>query len=194
MATLWRGRVFHFGHDWAACLSAENTYMIELLRKLFGGVVGEPNNNGELETRLREQLMRDEGEVLHAYTDTEGYWTIGIGRLIDKRKGGGISAEESKYLFDNDIKKIQKQVYTALPWARQLDEARQGVLLNMCFQMGVGSAANGTGLLGFKNTLAMIERGDYENAAKCMLNGLWAKLTPLRAKRLSKQMETGEWQ
>lgn len=194
MATLWRGRVFHFGHDWAAGLSAENTYMIELLRKLFGGVAGEPNNNGELETRLREQLIRDEGEVLHAYTDTEGYWTIGIGRLIDRRKGGGITKAESTYLFNNDLERVQKQVFDALPWARQLDEARQGVLLNMCFQMGLGNAAHGTGLLGFKNTLAMIERGDYESAAKGMLNSLWAKQTPLRAKRLSKQMETGEWQ
>ena len=168
--------------------------MIELLRKLFGGVVVEPNNNGELETRLREQLIRDEGEVLHAYTDTEGYWTIGIGRLIDRRKGGGITKAESAYLFNNDLERVQKQVFDALPWARQLDEARQGVLLNMCFQMGLGNAAQGTGLLGFKNTLAMIERGDFESAAQGMMNSLWARQTPNRAKRLAEQMRTGEWQ
>src|SRR5699024_12529627 len=74
------------------------------------------------------------------------------------------------------------------------DEARQGVLLKMCFQMGIGSAAHGTGLLGFKNTLAMIERGDYESAAQGMMNSVWAKQTPNRAKRLAEQMRTGEWQ
>lgn len=166
---------------------------LELLKNIFKPKALVPDNSALMDN-LYIQLYRDEGEVLHAYQDSLGYWTIGIGRLIDKRKGGGISAEESKYLFDNDIKKIQKQVYTALPWARQLDEARQGVLLNMCFQMGLGSAAKGTGLLGFKNTLAMIERGDYESAAQGMMNSLWAKQTPNRAKRLAEQMRTGEWQ
>ena len=32
-----------------------------------------------------EQLKRDEGEILHAYQDHLGFWTIGIGILIDKR-------------------------------------------------------------------------------------------------------------
>jgi len=37
--------------------------------------------------QLEQQLRRDEGEVLHEYKDSLGYSTIGIGRLIDKRKG-----------------------------------------------------------------------------------------------------------
>jgi GH24 family phage-related lysozyme (muramidase) len=32
---------------------------------------------------IYKQLKRDEGEVLHAYKDSLGYWTIGIGILID---------------------------------------------------------------------------------------------------------------
>ena len=40
-------------------------------------------------TKTVEQLRRNEGEVLHAYQDHLGFWTIGVGRLIDKRKGGG---------------------------------------------------------------------------------------------------------
>ena len=42
--------------------------------------------------------------------------------------------------------------------------------------------------------LKMIEEGDYEGASKGMLNSLWAKQTPARANRMSKQMKTGEWQ
>lgn len=166
--------------------------MLKKLFRLFERKKAEEDKG--LVDKLYTQLYRDEGEVLHAYQDSLGYWTIGIGRLIDKRKGGGVSAEESRYLFDNDVRKVRKQVYSALPWVRELDEARQGVLLNMCFQMGIGNAANGTGLLGFKNTLTMIERGEYENAARGMLNSLWAKQTPNRAKRLAEQMRTGEWQ
>lgn len=30
--------------------------------------------------KLTTQLIRDEGEVLHAYTDSLGYLTIGVGR------------------------------------------------------------------------------------------------------------------
>jgi len=141
-----------------------------------------------LREKLTTQLRRDEGEVLHAYTDSLGYLTIGIGRLIDKRKGGGLSKAESAYLFANDYAFKLAEVRRRIPWFDRLDTARQGVLLNMAFQMGVD------GLLGFRNTLAMIERGEYAAASKGMLNSLWAEQTPERAKRLSIQMATGEWQ
>ncbi|OZI64628.1 glycoside hydrolase family protein [Bordetella genomosp. 4] len=141
-----------------------------------------------LQDQLTTQLRRDEGEVLHAYQDHLGYWTLGIGRLIDKRKGGGITPDEAAYLLANDINRVSTEVSERLPWFESLDEARKGVLLNMAFQMGVN------GLLGFKNTLAMVARHDYAKAADGMLNSLWARQTPDRALRLSKQMRTGEWQ
>lgn len=137
---------------------------------------------------LTDQLRRDEGEVLHAYTDHLGFWTIGIGRLIDKRKGGGITKDEAAYLLQNDIAKFTMALRARLAWFDGLDEARQGVLANMAFQMGID------GLLGFKNTLALIERGEYEAAAGGMLQSKWAQQTPERAARLAKQMATGVWQ
>lgn len=133
-------------------------------------------------------LRGEEGEVLHAYNDHLGYTTIGVGRMIDKRKGGGITAEESAYLLGNDVDKVINELNKKIPWWTKLDDARQGVLVNMAFQMGV------TGLLGFKNTLKMIEAGKYSDAATGMLNSLWAKQTPARAKRMSDQMKTGVWQ
>lgn len=137
---------------------------------------------------LQDQLRLDEGEVLHEYKDHLGFSTIGIGRLIDKRKGGGITKEESTYLFQNDLKKKRTELEARIPWMKKLDEARQGVLLNMAFQMGVA------GLLGFVNTLDMVKRGDYAAAATGMLNSKWATQTPERARRLSTQMRTGQWQ
>ena len=137
---------------------------------------------------LIKQLRDEEGEVLSAYQDHLGFWTIGVGRLIDKRKGGGITKEESEYLLSNDISKVNAQLDINMPWWRKLDEPRQAVLQGVAFQMGIA------GLLGFKNTLKMIESGDYEGAGKGMLNSLWAKQTPARAKRMSEQMRTGEWQ
>ena len=141
-----------------------------------------------MKAKLIKQLRRDEGEVLHAYPDSLSYLTIGVGRLIDKRKGGGITAEESAYLLNNDIERTQAELLRRAPWFVELDDARKGVLVAMAFQLGVD------GLLGFKNTLEMVQRGDYAGAAAGMLQSLWARQTPERAKRLSAQMLTGVWQ
>jgi lysozyme len=141
-----------------------------------------------MKQEITRQLRGDEAVVPHAYQDHLGYWTIGVGRLIDKRKGGGLRPHEIDYLLRNDIDERIEELTRRLPWFQDLDDARRGVLLNMSFQMGVD------GLLGFKNTLAMVKAGDYEGAAQGMLNSLWAKQTPDRAKRMSDQMRTGQWQ
>lgn len=137
---------------------------------------------------LESQLRLDESEVLHAYQDHLGYWTIGVGRLIDRRKGGGISKEESAYLLRNDIQRITESITEHLPWFHTLNVPRQGVLLNMAFQMGVG------GLFGFTNTLKLIQNQQFDAAASAMLQSKWATQTPDRAQRLARQMRTGEWQ
>ena len=137
---------------------------------------------------LTKQLRDEEGEVLHAYSDHLGFTTIGIGRLIDKRKGGGITEEESAYLLSNDIAKFENQLDKSLPWWRGLTEPRQAVILGMAFQMGVD------GLLGFKNTLAMVKSGDYAGASENMMKSKWAQQTPARARRMSDQMRSSEWQ
>jgi lysozyme len=141
-----------------------------------------------MKAELTTQLRRDEGEVLSAYQDHLGYWTIGVGRLIDKRKGGGLTVEESAYLLNNDIDKRVAELRSRLPWMQKLDDVRFGALVNMSFQLGVD------GLLGFKNTLALIEEGKYTFAADNMLKSKWAEQTPARAKRLADQMRTGVWQ
>lgn len=136
---------------------------------------------------LKQQLKRDEGVVRHAYEDSLGFTTIGVGRLIDMRRGGGLSPDEIDYLLNNDIEEKTAQVLAALPWASKLNEPRFAVLVNMAFQMGIG------GLLRFHRTLGSIEDGQYGEAALEMVDSLWAKQTSTRAHRLATQMETGEW-
>jgi len=138
--------------------------------------------------RLAAQLEREEGRKHHAYQDHLGFWTIGIGRLIDARKGGGLDDEEIDYLLARDIAKKTTEVERALPWVKDLDEVRRSVLIAMAFQMGT------EGLLQFKNTLARVRAGNYAGAASGMLQSKWATQTPERAKRMAKQMETGTWQ
>lgn len=138
--------------------------------------------------KLINQLRRDEGEVLHAYQDHLGYWTIGVGILIDQRKGGGLLPEESEFILQNRVRKLREDVSKSLPWFNELSEPRQAVLLNMAFQMGL------KGLLGFKNTLEEVRKGNYDKASEMMLLSKWATQTPERARRVAKQMLTGEWQ
>lgn len=138
---------------------------------------------------LVRQLRSDEGVERHAYQDHLGFWTIGVGRLIDKRKpGSGLRPHEIDYLLYSDIDDRLDALTRKLPWFSELDDARRGVLMNMSFQMGV------EGLMGFTNTLEHIKRGEYEKAAENMLKSKWAQQTPARARRMAAQMKTGQWQ
>lgn len=142
-----------------------------------------------MKSELIRQLRADEGERACVYFDHLGYATIGVGRLVDSRKpGSGLRPDEIAYLLNNDIDDRIEALTRALPWFQNLDDARRGVLLNMAFQLGT------QGLLGFTNTLKLVEQGKYENAAHAMLQSLWAKQTPGRANRLAEQMRSGLWQ
>lgn len=141
-----------------------------------------------MKAELTRQLRSDEGVKSCAYTDTLGYLTIGVGRLIDSRKpGSGLRPSEIDFLLQNDIDDRIEALTRRLPWFQNLDDARKGVLLSMAFQMGVD------GLMGFKNTLRMVEDGDYMGAARNMLQSKWAEQTPARAARMAEQMRTGKW-
>lgn len=144
--------------------------------------------------RLAAQLEHDEGLVLHAYPDQFGYTTIGYGRMVDPRKGGGISLDEARLLLGNDIAKVSSRLDVALPWFRALNEARQGVLLNMAFQLGVGNDEPPRGLLGFRLMLGALRDERWADAAEQMRRSKWATQTPKRCVRLARQVETGEWE
>lgn len=136
---------------------------------------------------LASLLEADEGRVRHAYQDHLGYWTIGVGHLIDKRKGGGLPEHIIDLLLEHDIAEKTAEVERALPWVKDLDEARRAVLIAMAFQMGTN------GLLAFKTTLARVRAHNFEGAASGMLQSLWAQQTPARAARMAEQMRTGQW-
>ena len=136
---------------------------------------------------IRDLLERHEGRVAHAYQDSLGYWTIGVGHLIDKRKGGSLPDHIVEALLEWDIYEHQKELDAALPWAKNLSEVRYAVLLDMAFNLGV------KGLLGFENTLAYIQEGNYPAAARGMLRSKWAEQVKGRAVRLAKMMEEDKW-
>lgn len=138
-------------------------------------------------TNLEEQLVRDEAEILHAYQDQEGYWTIGVGICIDARVGCGITREESRYLLANRIRNAEAQLRSHLPWTIALDEVRRAVLENMTFNEGIEH------VLGFHKMLTAMQMADWKTAAAEGMDSLWAKQVGGRAHRLMLQLEHGTW-
>src|SRR5690606_23159791 len=102
-------------------------------------------------------------------------------------KGGRLRDDGIDYLLRNDVAEVVAELDRRLPWSVGLDDARRGVLLNMAFNLGV------SGLLGFRKTLALVERGEYAAASVEMLDSKWARQVKGRADRLAEQMKTGRW-
>lgn len=139
----------------------------------------------EVDPILIADLKRDEGLRLTAYKDTVGVWTVGYGHA-HVAPGTVWTEARAEAALIADVKQHNAELAKDLPWIARLDPMRRRVLQNMAFNLGV------KGLLGFKNTLAMIQAGDYAGAAKGMLNSLWAKQVKGRAVRLAEQMRTGQ--
>lgn len=131
-------------------------------------------------------LEADEGRVLHAYRDHLGYLTIGVGRLIDQRRGGGISHAEADYLLTNDILGRVAVLESVYPWFSTLDPVRQSAFVNLSFNLGVD------GLALFRNTLAAAARGDWRAVKAGLQHSLWySQVQPSRRDRILRMMETG---
>lgn len=118
--------------------------------------------------KLLARVRAHEGKRPYAYQDSKGYWTIGYGKLIDKRKGGGLSDDEMEYLLQNEIQKVIKEL-EVYAWYKIQDEVRRGVLIELGFNMGVPN------LLGFKKMISALKVFDYITAGKELIDSKWAR-------------------
>lgn len=133
---------------------------------------------------LLEQLKKHEGFRGDVYKCTAGANTIGYGRNLDAKP---LTPSEAEYLLKNDITYFIGRLNSE-DLLEGHDEARQSVVINMCFNLGFN------GLLAFKNTLQYYRDKKYEEAAAEMLNSRWARQVCGRAQELAAQMATGEWE
>jgi len=136
--------------------------------------------------RLIAQLKNDEGETPHVYKDSEGYYTVGVGRLLDERRGGRLSHDEIDYLLNNDIDRTYYRLNHDFVWFNDLNDVRQEVLINMAFNLGMN------GLKGFRRMIAAIQRDDWVDASREGLDSRWAEQVGDRAVRLMRALLTGE--
>jgi lysozyme len=126
---------------------------------------------------ISEMLTRHEGRRYKRYKDSVGIWTIGVGHNLEAKgrmgiipldrdlEAEGITDAEIDALLQQDISDTMADIRGKITFFDALDEARQNVLIDMCFNMGIGSTIAGTGLLGFPKMLSCLAHGDYEGAA-----------------------------
>ena len=136
------------------------------------------------------KLLEHEGEVLHAYRDSQGFLTIGVGHLIDPARGGSIPQRVSRELFEDDIARATASTRAHFgDWFDGLDAVRQDVIVMLVFNMGVG------GLEGFRLMIEAIKQQDWQQAAYELFNSKWAKQVQAeRVKDLCDALEHSRWE
>ena len=143
--------------------------------------------------RFLEQLERHEGLSLTTYYCPAGRLTIGYGHNLEAwpvhglGEGSTITEKEAEALLMDDAERVADELDRRIPWWRELGEARQAVILNMGFNLGIG------GLMGFSKMLAACERGHFVRAVKEMGDSRWARQVGRRALELMDQMLNGVW-
>lgn len=152
--------------------------------------------------KLAQSLTIDEDDKLVPYLDPRLIWSFGIGRCLETNPLTGaewkwlldnkaltVSLTEigSQYLFVNDWNVAVTQIKARCDFWQRLDDVRQNILIEMCFQLGISN------LLGFNKMFAAMRIGDFAAAARHGLDSDWAKQTPERAKKLMHSLEFGIW-
>ena len=130
---------------------------------------------------LAAELERDEGIRYVPYQDQFGNWTVGVGHLM----ANPISHAAVMQILNDDIAAAVLAVNGRLAWFPDLDEVRQRVLCNLCFQLGI------EGLMKFTTFLGYMQAGNYEAAADDLAQTKLARETPERCQREIIAIRTG---
>lgn len=125
-----------------------------------------------------EFVKSEEGFREKPYLDTLGVPTFGIGFTY-------ITEEEADWILAKRLSEIETELRTKYRWYDNLNAVRQDVIISMVYQLGFGGIAK------FKKFIAAMERKDYDTAAVEMLDSLWARQTPHRAKRQADMIKNG---
>ena len=133
---------------------------------------------------IEQELIEEEGLSLEPYEDSLGNLTIGVGHLI-KSDCGVITLEYAGKLLAEDIKIAKDECRKNIKVFGELDEVRQYVLVDMCFNLGIRK------LLGFKKMLLALENKNFVVASAEMKNSLWHKQVGVRAIKLENCMKNG---
>lgn len=124
----------------------------------------------------RAALKAREGEVLTAYKDSVGIWTIGVGittasGLIKVTPGLTITAATSDALFTEAVKAYAKPVSAV---GVRLEQHQFDALVSLCFNIGQGGFNGST-------VVRRLKAGDVAGAAEAIL--MWNKPAAIVSRR-----------
>ena len=132
----------------------------------------------------KQQLKSDEKYRRYPYRCTADKLTIGFGHNIEDN---GISMAVAEFILDEDIKECEGTLKRNIRAWDDLNEARQSVLINMCFNLGWPRLSK------FKRMLAAVDAGDFDKAGLEMMDSKWAKQVGRRADDLRDIMIKGDF-
>ena len=125
---------------------------------------------------LLEKIKHHEGFVEHVYDDSLGIPTIGYGFAI---KDLILDEDIAEDILMRKLERLKRNANSRFNWLEDMPVEVQEVILNMCYQLGI------TGVSKFRKAISALQEGEWSEAADEMLDSLWAKQTPNRAKELS---------
>tara|TARA_R110000787_G_scaffold30961_1_gene82633 strand:- start:197 stop:619 length:423 start_codon:yes stop_codon:yes gene_type:complete len=140
-----------------------------------------------MRNKLIEMLKVHEGVETYAYKCSENKTTIGVGRNVDKAGGLGLSDDEVDYLLQNDINRVILELNSEYDWFSDLDDIRQDAMIDISFNLGQ------TRLRAFKNALAAMSEGDWDEAADQFMDSRWSEQVGIRAKNLTEMIRSGAY-
>ena len=125
---------------------------------------------------LLQKIKHHEGFVEHVYDDSLGIPTIGYGFAI---KDLILDEDIAEEILIRKLEKLQKNANSRFKWLEDMPQEVQEVVINMCYQLGINGVSK------FRKAISAMQEGDWEEAADEMLDSLWARQSPNRAKELS---------
>ena len=129
--------------------------------------------------KLLDEIKKHEGFRSKVYKCTEGYDTIGYGFAI---KDLELDEDIAEQILIKKLDSLQERIESKFNWFDDSPQEVRDVVVNMCYQLGV------SGFSKFKKTIYLLETEQYDDASIEMLDSLWAKQTPNRAKELSETL------
>ncbi|HEX4044168.1 MAG TPA: lysozyme [Gammaproteobacteria bacterium] len=133
--------------------------------------------------KLIDRIKIEEGFRSHAYKDTSGILTIGYGHNLEAK---GISSAAANFILIEDINYAENYLINTYPIYLKQSDVRKAVLIDMAFNLGMK-------LVSFQMFWRYLAAEMYAEAAKEMLESLWAKEVGNRAQILSFMMRENSW-
>ena len=131
-------------------------------------------------SNLIDSIKQHEGYVGIVYKDSLGIDTIGYGFAI---KDLELDEDICEIILERKLKDLQSRVDLKFNWYRYMPQEIKDIVMEMCYQLGI------TGFSKFKKTIAYLQNKQWNDASVEMLDSLWAKQTPNRAKEMSDRVK-----